>query len=264
MNEFNFTALVKTSAKEAWEDRPRDWSNNCVVENKINDDGREYVEIENRSAGSFEGSSTYHETFDAFMNEIFKLCRENRLDSQGNQTYCVYDDGEYEVLIHTNYNFWVPRFYSMTMKEKEKYCCYIFQKTTSILSSIVGETVKSSKALNDCFLNTIEKLDKLHDDVATTNLEKRHICEMIEYLQEATELLNAFVKSFANLTNDQNESIEDDIHEAIAEKIIEKKACGTEILSDEDLHDDDFKKTLTDQMKEIIKKLFTIKIDQKG
>ena len=87
--KFNFTAQVKTSAKEAWEDRPKEWSYNCVVENEIDDDGKEYVEIENRSAGSFGGSSTGHEVFDTFMNEVFKLCRENNLDDRGNQTYCV-------------------------------------------------------------------------------------------------------------------------------------------------------------------------------
>lgn len=259
--EFNFTALVKSSAKEAWENRPRDWSSNCVVEIDNDEHGCERVSVRSRS-GSFDSSSTDHRVFDAFMNEIFKICIENKLDSQGNQTYCVYDDGEYEVLVHTNYDFWVPRFHSMIMKEKEKNCCYIFQQTTSILSSIVGETVKSTKALTDCFFNSIDKFDKLHD-IATKDIEKRHICEMIEYLQDATEMLNIFVKSFSNLTNDQNKSIEDDIHEAVAEKIIEKKACGIEILSDENLQDTDFMKDLKDQMQAIIKKLITVKVDQK-
>ena len=35
--KFNFTAQVKTSAKEAWEDRPKEWSYNCVVENEIDE-----------------------------------------------------------------------------------------------------------------------------------------------------------------------------------------------------------------------------------
>lgn len=262
MSEFNFTSLIKASAKEAWEDRPTDWSNNCVVENDTIG-GKEFVKIESRSAGSFEESSTKHETFDEFMNEIFKYCRENKLDNRGNQTYCVYDDGEFEVLVHTNYSFWVPKFYSMEMIKKEKSCCYIFQKTTSILSSVVDTTVKSAKALSDCFFNSIDKIDKLHD-VATTNLEKRHVCELIEYLQDATEMLNIFVESFSNLTNDQNESIEGDIYEAIAEKIIEKEAGGTEVLSDEKQQYNDSMKDLKDRMQETIKKLVALKIDQKG
>lgn len=145
-NEFNFTALVKASAKEAWEDRPTDWSYGCIVENDTID-GREYVEIEDRSAGSFKGSSTDHEIFDTFMNEIFKLCRENNLDDRGNETYCVYDDGEYEVLMHTNYNFWVPKFYSMKMVKKERDSTYIYQQVASIIESINGLI----KSLSDCY-----------------------------------------------------------------------------------------------------------------
>ena len=260
--EFNFTALVKASAKEAWENRPKNWSNNCVVDCEIDEHGCECVKIRSRSSDSFTSSYTGHETFDDFMNEIFKMCKEKNLDSRGDQTYLVYDDGEYEVLVHTNYSFWVPRFYSMIRKEKEKNCCYIFQQTTSILSSVVDTTVKSTKALSDCFFNSIDKIDKLHD-VATTNLEKRHICELIEYLQDAAEMLDVFVKSFSDLTNDQNKSVEDDIHEAIIDNVVEKKVGRTEILTDEDLVDEEFMKSLTGQMKEIVKKVIAERIKQK-
>ena len=213
--EFNFTASVKSSAKEAWNDRPRDWSNSCTVENKTNDDGREYVEIQSRSVGSFGGSSTGHESFDTFINEIFGLCRSHNLNNQGNQNYLVYDDGEYEVICHTNYEFWVPRFGSMTMvkKNKDKDSNYIFQQSTSIIDSIKIESDRLSKSLSDCLTNSLSKIEKLRD-VATTDLEKRHICEMIEYLQDATESLNVFAEAFSELTESQSKTIKEDVDEA--------------------------------------------------
>ena len=221
MNEkFNFTALVKSSAKEAWEDRPTNWSNNCTVENKINDDGHEYVEIESRSAGSFGGSSTDHESFDEFINEIFRFCREHNLDNQGNQNYLVYDDGEYEVICHTNYDFWVPKFYSMKMVKKDK-GDYIFQQSTSIIESVKNESERLSKSLSDCLTNSVDKIKKLQD-VATTNIEKRHLCEMIEYLQDFAESLDIFVGSFTELTELQKKSIRDDINEASIDSVVNK------------------------------------------
>ena len=215
--EFNFTALIKASAKKAWEDRPTDWSNNCVIENKKDDDGREYVEIENRSAGSFGGSSTYHESFDEFINEIFRLCREHNLDNQGNQNYLVYDDGEYEVICHTNYDFWVPKFYSMKMVKKDK-GDYIFQQSISIIESVKNESERLSKSLSDCLTNSTNKIEKLKD-VATTNIEKRHICEMIEYLQDATKSLNVFAEAFSELTESQSKTIKEDIDEAVIDTV---------------------------------------------
>lgn len=202
--KFNFTAQVKTSAKEAWEDRPKEWSYNCVVENEIDDDGKEYVEIENRSAGSFGGSSTGHEVFDTFMNEVFKLCRENNLDDRGNQTYCVYDDGEFEVLVHTNYDFWVPRFYSMKMVKKDKAPTYIYQQVASIIESING----SIKALSDCFMNSAAKIEKLQD-IATTDLEKESNHKTIEMFKNSANTLNGFVESLSEIT--------DGIHKASVE-----------------------------------------------
>lgn len=210
--EFNFTALVKSSAKEAWENRPKAWSNNCAVEIYNDEHGCEKVSVRSRS-GSFDSSSTDHQVFDTFMNEILKMCRENRLDSQGNQTYRVYDDGEYEVICHTNYEFWVPRFGSMTMVKKNKDSNYIFQQSTSIIDSIKIEFDRLSKTLSDCLTNSVDKIEKLRD-IATTDLEKRHICEMIEYLQDATESLNVFSEAFSELTESQSETIKEDVDES--------------------------------------------------
>lgn len=218
--EFNFTALVKASAKEAWEDRPTDWSSNCTVENKTNDNGQEYVEIENRSAGSFGGSYTDHESFDDFINEIFRLCREHNLDNQGNQNYLVYDDGEYEVICHTNYDFWVPKFYSMKMVKKDK-GNYIFQQSTSIIESIKNESERLSKSLSDCLTNSTGKIEKLKN-MATTNIENRHLAEMVEYLQDFTEVLDIFVGSVSELTELQQKSIKDDINEASIDSVVNK------------------------------------------
>lgn len=208
--EFNFTALVKSSAKEAWENRPKDWSNSCTVENKINDDGREYVEIQSRSVGSFGGSSTGHESFDAFINEIFGLCRSHNLNNQGNQNYLVYDDGEYAVICHTNYEFWVPRFYSMKMVKKNKNSKYIFQQTASIVESVKIESERLTKSLSDWLTNSVNRIEKLYD-IATTNVEKQHICEIIEHLQDTTKSLNVFAEAFSELTESQSKIIKEDI-----------------------------------------------------
>lgn len=251
MEKFDFTGLVKLSAKEAWEDRPTDWSSNCTIENKINNDGREYVEIENRSAGSFRGSSTDHEIFDAFMNEIFGLCKEHHLDNQGNQNYLVYDDGEYEVICHTNYDFWVPRFYSMKMVKK----CdpkYIFEEDCRIIASIASEAAKEFKKISSIYMNGLDRLEKLHDK-AKTPKEEEMICNSYQCLMDVQTALLEFVKTFTKIHSDSNERAEKIIYEGVVDHAINNKFAGTEILSEEDLNNKEFMDSLKEKMAEVVK-----------
>ena len=250
MEKFDFTGLVKFSAKEAWEDRPTDWSSSCIVENDTMG-GKEFVKIEKRSAGSFDGSSTGHEVFDAFMNEIFKLCRENKLDSQGNQTYCVYDDGEYEVLVHTNYNFWVPYFYSMEMVKK----CdlkYIFEENCRIVASIASEAAKEFKKISSIYMNGLDRLEKLHDKVKTPK-EEEMICNSYECLMDVQTALLEFVKAFTKIHSDSNERAEKIIYESVVDHTITNKIAGTDILSEEDLNNKEFMDSLKEKMAEVVK-----------
>ena len=251
MEKFDFTGLVKLSAKEAWEDRPTDWSSSCIVENDTMG-GKEFVELENRSAGSFEGSSTGHEVFDTFMNEIFKLCQENKLDSQGNQTYCVYDDGEYEVLVHTNYNFWVPKFYSMKMVKKSD-PKYIFEEDCRIVASIASEAAKELKKISNIYMNGLDRLEKLYDKVVKTPKEEEMICNSYQCLMDVQTSLLEFVKTFTKLHADSNERAEKIIYEGVVDHAINNKFAGTEILTEEDLNNKEFMNSLKEKMIEVVK-----------